>query len=203
MFVGFSALVKRLIVAVGVCALAALCVPAISAGQAPTQDSVVGSGSAHGPLRAGVVDFAFDVRSGPSGEDVTGRVQATETYGVSLGGPIRIDIDEAPLSLSVVGNTAEVSIPSRCYRLVDNGPANSQLDELSFVTPSVPGDCSSPPAPFFSFSAGVISGDIAVVDAQPPAQPTSKEQCKDGGWQQYDFKNQGQCVAFVNREAPS
>jgi hypothetical protein len=31
-------------------------------------------------------------------------------------------------------------------------------------------------------------------------EPTSKEQCKNGGWQEFQqFKNQGQCIAFVNR----
>ncbi len=33
--------------------------------------------------------------------------------------------------------------------------------------------------------------------------PTSKEQCKKGGWQTFNnpsFKNQGQCVAFVNHQ---
>jgi hypothetical protein len=29
--------------------------------------------------------------------------------------------------------------------------------------------------------------------------PTTKEQCKDGGWPQFGFANQGQCVAFVER----
>jgi hypothetical protein len=31
--------------------------------------------------------------------------------------------------------------------------------------------------------------------------PTSKDQCKHGGWQTFNnpsFKNQGQCVAYVN-----
>ncbi len=29
-------------------------------------------------------------------------------------------------------------------------------------------------------------------------EPTSPEQCKDGGWRNFpQFKNQGQCVAFV------
>jgi hypothetical protein len=37
------------------------------------------------------------------------------------------------------------------------------------------------------------------VDSAP--LPTSKDQCMNGGWQQYAFKNQGQCVAFVNRGA--
>jgi hypothetical protein len=31
--------------------------------------------------------------------------------------------------------------------------------------------------------------------------PSSKAECKNGGWKQYGmtFKNQGQCVAFVER----
>jgi hypothetical protein len=28
--------------------------------------------------------------------------------------------------------------------------------------------------------------------------PTSKADCKRGGWKQYGFRNQGQCVAWVN-----
>ena len=32
-----------------------------------------------------------------------------------------------------------------------------------------------------------------------PEVPTSKEQCKKGGYEAFDFKNQGQCVAFVQR----
>ena len=36
-----------------------------------------------------------------------------------------------------------------------------------------------------------------MVDAQP--LPTSKEQCKQRGYRQFGFKNQGQCVAFVTR----
>jgi hypothetical protein len=32
-----------------------------------------------------------------------------------------------------------------------------------------------------------------------PEGPTSKEQCKKGGYEEFDFKNQGQCVAFVER----
>jgi hypothetical protein len=32
----------------------------------------------------------------------------------------------------------------------------------------------------------------------PPPLPTSKAQCMNGGWKTYGFKNQGQCVSFVN-----
>jgi hypothetical protein len=42
----------------------------------------------------------------------------------------------------------------------------------------------------------ILSGNIVVVDAQ--ALPTTKDQCKNGGWRNYgEFKNQGDCVSFV------
>jgi hypothetical protein len=28
--------------------------------------------------------------------------------------------------------------------------------------------------------------------------PTSMDQCKKGGWEDFGFKNQGQCIRFVN-----
>lgn len=31
-----------------------------------------------------------------------------------------------------------------------------------------------------------------------PEGPTDKNECKQGGWENYGFKNQGQCVRFVN-----
>jgi hypothetical protein len=43
------------------------------------------------------------------------------------------------------------------------------------------------------------SGDITVVDAPP--LPTAKAQCKNGGWKQFGFKNQGRCIAFVKPRA--
>jgi len=35
----------------------------------------------------------------------------------------------------------------------------------------------------------------------PPTGPTSKDQCKNGGWMTFTnpaFKNQGQCIKYVN-----
>jgi hypothetical protein len=38
--------------------------------------------------------------------------------------------------------------------------------------------------------------DYVVTDAHP--MPTSKDQCKNGGWKNFlGFKNQGDCVSFV------
>ncbi|MFC1525818.1 IPTL-CTERM sorting domain-containing protein [Candidatus Latescibacterota bacterium] len=52
--------------------------------------------------------------------------------------------------------------------------------------------------------AGAQGGDgsieityLAIVD------PTSIDECKDGGWQDFDFRNQGQCIRFVNTKKDS
>jgi hypothetical protein len=56
-------------------------------------------------------------------------------------------------------------------------------------------------------TTGTVSGGNAPdshkreFPCSPP--PTSKDQCKDGGWRQFGncgFKNQGQCVSFVEHE---
>jgi len=59
-------------------------------------------------------------------------------------------------------------------------------------------DCSIP-EPEYIRNERVVVGDIVVIDAQ--SVPTSKDQCKNDGWRDYGdrFKNQGQCVAFVQR----
>jgi hypothetical protein len=46
-----------------------------------------------------------------------------------------------------------------------------------------------------SYSAHWHNGDVP----EPPApQPESKDDCKKGGWADFGFKNQGQCIKFVN-----
>jgi hypothetical protein len=41
-------------------------------------------------------------------------------------------------------------------------------------------------------------GDLAFTASFSPALPTSKDQCRNGGWRDYGiFKNQGDCVSFV------
>jgi hypothetical protein len=77
--------------------------------------------------------------------------------------------------------------------------ANSFGDTVSQYSVDQPTGALSPKDP-----ATVPAGDgpdgIAVTPA--PRVPTSKEQCKDGGWRNFpQFKNQGQCIAFVNRNS--
>jgi hypothetical protein len=54
-------------------------------------------------------------------------------------------------------------------------------------------DCSTP----LTVPDQLTSGRAVVFDATP--LPTSKGQCKNGGWRNFpQFKNQGDCVSFVN-----
>jgi hypothetical protein len=101
--------------------------------------------------------------------------------------------------------------------VVDNGSSSAAPDtldiatlftEIRFTEPN-PDDVPISDCPdALPAGSGLISGplpprprpdvlqDFTVTDAQP--LPTSKEQCKKGGWQAFGiFKNQGDCVSFV------
>ncbi len=166
---------------------ATLAIPATSRAQAPAQDSVSGSGFA-----GFFGQFQIDVRSGPSGENPTG--QASFQSGVGL-------LSGSASCLAVRGSIATFNIPGTSFGLVtfevtDNA-ASGGADVISGIpTPGrSPADCS--PLPPGSGVVGTVQGgDVVVVDA--PQLPTSKAQCKHGGWRSFGvFKNQGDCVSFV------
>ena len=44
-----------------------------------------------------------------------------------------------------------------------------------------------------------INSDVVTFDEpEPVGSPTSKDECKNGGWEDFGFSNQGQCIRFVN-----
>ncbi len=180
---------------------------------APTAlvDSVVGAGTAGG------FDFSLSVQSGPEGQNPVGTFEI----------PALFTGEGFPTCLSVQGRSAVVGVSypqpfsstglsGFLAALTDNGSASGgapvdTVDFFSFNDPSGvslttggPTTCPAPggpPPPFSFFPTPFVldSGDITITDA--PSLPTSKEQCKNGGWRQFGkaFKNQGQCVAFVQR----
>jgi hypothetical protein len=190
----------------------ALAVPSASSAQAPTQDSVTSQPGF--PYAVGL-----DASSGPLGENPTGFAgwHAGGGFGPSWSGDVSC--------LSVSGNRAVIGFGGGRFsflfdvywiagliRVADNGPGlddtfewvELQTGEPGLVGDPLPGpaDCSSfPPGAqilLLSANSPFSAGDIVVTDAQPPL-PTSKEQCKKGGWRNFpQFKNQGQCIAFVN-----
>jgi hypothetical protein len=190
----------RLLLATAIGAAGALLLGGTSSAQVPAQDSAVGNGA----TPSSYAHFEFEATSSPVGGSPTGTA-SWEQFGVfhfegtvsclAVSGNravIGIDIDTAASTLSFQGFFLTV---------VDGGPAGSGLDSFDATPTSiagagdiVPTDCSFPFTPFAPDT--VTSGDIVVVDAPP--LPTSKDQCKNGGWRNYGvFKNQGDCVSFV------
>jgi hypothetical protein len=189
-------------------------------GQSPG-DSVTGRISDCGfpdPNFCRPISIQVDAHSGPSGENPTG----TALWEATVPPTGTFVVDEGPVTcLAVTGNRAIIGFTGTpgfarsLIRVTDGGSAPGQdtfevTSQASngLVTPIPPPDCSSyPPAP----TAGDINvstsgindlGDIVVRDVS--AAPTSKDQCKNGGWKTFSvFSNQGQCVSFVTHGAAS
>ena len=51
----------------------------------------------------------------------------------------------------------------------------------------------------------LLQDDIAELKdpSTAPDEPESKEQCRNGGWEDFGFDNQGQCVADVASDGRS
>jgi hypothetical protein len=174
---------------------AALALPSASSAAPPppppTQDSVTLTG---GPaVGAHLTAVAIDATSGPSGENPTGQVSFLIDLGLGppfpVGGPVTC--------IGVRGNAATINIDNQTPPFFGSSVTVQVTDGQpdTFDTPLFgAADCS--PAPPSSFGGPVEGGDIKVVDAQPP--PVTKDQCANGGWKQFGFRNQGQCIAFVN-----
>jgi hypothetical protein len=164
----------------------ALALPSISSAATPTQDSVslTQSPAVAGPYNV----FQLDATSGPNGENPTGQVQLSEFQQIFDGGPVTC--------LAVSGNTATLNFVSEfligaiiTIHVVDDSPDTFSAQFLKRAAT----DCSPPPE---MNVFPLTSGDITVIDA--PGAPTSKQQCKNGGWRNFpQFKNEGLCIAFV------
>jgi hypothetical protein len=182
----FGILLGVLAAAAGACCAS----PGMASAQAPAQDSVV---LTSGPAQAGsYLGIEINATSGPSGENPTGQIRANAFGLIQLGGPV--------FCLAVSGNTATINFEDRIggFGILTVQVVDGQPDTFDAVPAGrAPTDCS--PLPPSGLGGPVIGGDITVVDA--PAVPTLKDQCTNGGWRNYGatFKNQGQCVAFVQR----
>ena len=176
---------RRRMLHVAAVAGVALALASGASAQTAAQDSVVLTG---GPAQAGgsFTEIAINATSDPSGGNPTGRVTFIVLGGFLVDGPVTC--------LSVSGNTAIINLQDQGTGF---GIVTVQVvDEPDSFTAApvgrAPTDC-SPPTDWVGLP--LSGGDIVVRDA--PSLPTSKDQCKDGGWQKFGFKNQGDCVSFV------
>jgi hypothetical protein len=176
----------KLILAMAIVGVA-VALPSVSSA-APQQDSV---SVTEAPAIFGDGFYNVDVlsaTSGPNGENPTGEVRLNELQQIFDFGPVTC--------LNVSGNSATLNFVSNflfetilTVHVVDDSPDTFSLLLLGRAAT----DCSPPPE---MNVFPLTSGDITVVDAQ--SLPTTKEQCKNDGWKQFGFNNQGQCIVFVN-----
>ena len=162
----------------------------------------------------------IDAHSGPAGQNPTGTVTVDE-HGNT---PSSASLTNAVVTcLSVSGRVAIIGITGTrvgnggfilptagLVRVVDAGGPDSGADTFQFALeksspvpppPPLPGPTSCPTFPDAFPKSGFpdftnATGNVVVTDTRP--LPTSKDECKNGGWKTYGiFKNQGDCVSFV------
>jgi hypothetical protein len=203
---------RRLQVVLGLALMALVFDPSAS-GAAPV-DTVVVTGSS----AASFVKLNITAQSGTSGQNASGTVSfgvpiqdprpgvvpfAGSVTCLSVTGPDRgagAPGSPATAVLNFQDTTGPFSGSVLTLELVDNGGNGADIIGASvpFVNPPrSPTDCSPlVGAP----SENLTNGRATVFDA--PLLPSTKAQCKHGGWRNYSqFKSQGQCVAFVREQA--
>jgi hypothetical protein len=184
----------------------ALALPSLaSAAPPPPPPPQLDTATATGSIGS-FTNIHVDAHSGPSGENPGGSASFDGTAVIQRpGGVERIPFGvSGPVTcLNVTGNEAVIKINAIVdffgtgfpetweIKLVDNGGSGS--DAFGAQGAIAPADCSGSSVPVFP----LFVGRAVVFDAKP--LPTTKDQCKGDGWKQIGFKNQGQCIAFVNR----
>jgi hypothetical protein len=141
--------------------------------------------------------LTIDAHSGPSGENPSGEVTASTRFGADTGTVTCLSVAGSRATIGVDFGTPGVG--GGFFFVEDNdGAGQDMFSGAGTPTGEAPSIC---PASPLSPLAPIPSGDITVHDA--PAHPISKEQCKRGGWRNFGaaFKNEGRCVAFVQRRS--
>jgi hypothetical protein len=217
-----SRLVRRAVSVTVVAVVIASMFAGAASAQAPDEDSVTSQDVFAFPSSAPYLQPRIEVHSGPSGQSPAGAL----SYFFGTPGYNETVPSAAVTCLAVSGNRAVIggfglrtqsgysysAIPpfhppppanfGFYLFVVDNGPAGTVPftgpDQIAFEPGSTtpPTDCAAVVWPDLTLLA---QGNIVVHDA--PALPTFKDQCKNGGCKNYAplFKNQGQCVVFVER----
>ena len=110
---------------------------------------------------------------------------------MEITGPVRC--------LRISGNVARFNLAlsvrvTAFFEVTDNAGSGVPDTIAGSIALGEPTNCS--PLVFPARTGAVLTGDIVVVDA--PSLPTSRDQCKKGGWHAFSaFRSQGDCVSFV------
>jgi hypothetical protein len=151
--------------------------------------------------------YIFDAHSGPAGETPSGQV--TFATGERLG--LQTDLGTVSC-LAVSGNRASIGVDFEGFFGVGAHAAVVYVEDLGGETqdkiavqnlaPGVtaPSVCPvvRPPGVPLQATFAVDFDDWHIVVIDTVVRPTSKDECRNGGWRTFGvFKNQGDCVSFV------
>jgi hypothetical protein len=164
-----------------------LAAPSVSGAATPGQDSV--AGSVEIGLGMGVATYDIDAFSGPTGEGPGGTV-------IVRGPLLHFDLIVTCLRVSDSRAVIEAGDGDRLtlVLVLDDRPAGEpDRGSVSIYFDRPPPACAA--VDIGAAIDPVRSGSITVTDA--PALPTTKDDCKHGGWAAFGFRNQGQCVKSV------
>lgn len=200
--------VRRSLLTAALALLAALALPVAAAAKhpppaTPILDTATASGDNLVLDDFSAFEIEVDAHSGPSGENPGGSVSFNPLGILPISGPVTC--------LDVSGNTAVMTVagpfPARpgftafFVKLTDNG--GSGLDRFEYWPwvdeIPLPSDCRTATSDYFG---GPLIGRAVVTDAdaddQPPV-PTSRKQCRHGGFARFGFPSKRQCIKYVNR----
>lgn len=194
----------------GLAAVAFVSAPSASAAPALDTVTATGSGLVTQPPPpfpgAQLTNINISARSSPGGQNASGTASFSNTFsgpvtclsvtGSDQGGGTSASPTTAVLNFLQTNPPFAGSVIT--IQLVDNGGNGADTISISSPNAHASADCS--PLLAANTEATLNNGRATVIDA--PSAPTSKAQCKNGGWRDFpQFKNQGQCVAFVRRQA--
>jgi hypothetical protein len=197
---------RQLQVVLGLALMALVLAPTASG--AAQLDKVTATGSAPGCC----LNINISAQSGTSGQNPSGTVSFDIPVPPNIVGPVTFS---GPVTcMSVTGPDHGAGAPGApttavlnfqtgrivlTVELVDNGGNGADvIGGIELVDAlRAPTDCSPLDGSPGAFTTPLTNGRATVFDA--PVLPTSKDQCKDGGWRNFGstFKNQGDCVNFV------
>ncbi len=163
-------------------------------------DTVSVTGTASNSFGVAFSDINISAHSGPSGQDPSGTASFTVSGFLHVSGPVTCLNVTGPdkgggtltAPTTAVLKFQDPSVGVVEVTAVDRGGGGADIFE-AFPVGTFPSDCSTP---LSGGETSLTNGRAVVFDA--PLVPTSKNECKNGGWRNFpQFKSQGDCVSFV------
>ncbi|WP_164711003.1 hypothetical protein [Euzebya pacifica] len=154
------------------------------------------------------IDVGISDGRGPSGEYVQRfvRLDATDLADATVY-DVTFTVDGQADPASCASHIADIPTADGCATLTING--QTITDSYGTITTGAPEDVEldsgAHPGEYFFYAdvaelreVGSGIGYQLTVEPTVIPQPTSKDDCKKGGYADYGFSNQGQCIRYVN-----